>query len=300
MENERVQDISMIFLEKEYVFLNDLIIHKTYADLLKRNHLETFQDFLDYQGGVVFRRNRQRSVVKMELKDAENRSFWFHMKRHELNWKERLKALLHFGKAHDGEHEWNCLLECLKAGIPTTLPVVFARKKFLGLPWKSMTVTEHLYDAERLEDFIPSFFSGEGRGDLHYKRKILRQLAGLCREFHQKGYNHNDFYLGHFFLRREPFTLYLIDLQRVEHHAHLPMRKRIKDLAQLYFSVLPIKEITKTECLRFMRLYAGKDMDRSGVRKIMDRVQRKCITIEKHTRKLIERVKIERERTGYW
>ena len=290
----------MTFSLKDYVPLNDLLIHKSYVDLFTRNHLQTFQDFLDYQGGEVFRRNRLRSVVKMELKDPENRSFFFHMKRHELSWKERLLSLFHLGRAQDGEHEWRRLLEFCGAGIPTTFPVVFARQRFLGFPWKSMTVTEHLYETQRLEEFIPSCFSGEGAKDLRFKRKILKQMAALCHEFHQRGYNHNDFYLGHFFIRRDPFTLYLIDLQRVEHHARLPMRKRIKDLAQLYFSVLPVTEITRRDCLRFMLLYGGKTFDRQKLQKIMDRVRRKCIRIERHTQKLIQRVKIEKERTGYW
>lgn len=300
MGKERVQDLLMTLSEKDYVPVNDLLIHKSYVDLFKRNHLQTFQDFLDYQGGEVFRRNRLRSVVKIELKDSENRSCWFHMKRHELHWKERLKAFLNFGRVHDGEHEWNRMLEFLKASLPTTLPVVFARKKWAGLPWKSMTVTEHLYEASRLEDFIPAHFSSGGGGDLNLKRKILKQLSALCAEFHQRGYNHNDFYLGHFFIRSEPLTLYLIDLQRVEHHARLPMRKRIKDLAQLYFSVLPLKEITPRECLRFMLLYAGKTFSRQELLKIMERVLRKCIRIDRHTQKLIQRVKIEKEQTGYW
>lgn len=300
MGKERMQNISMTPPEMEYIPLNDLLIHQSYVELFKKNGLETFQNFLDFQGGEVFRRNRLRSVVRIELKNALNRPFWFHMKRHELNWKERLKSLFHLGKAHDGEHEWNRMLEFLKAGIPTTLPVVFARKKFLGLPWKSMTVTAHLYNAERLEDFIPSFFSGEGKDYLSFKRKILKETAELCRIVHQNGYNHNDFYLGHFFIRRDPFTLYLIDLQRVERHVRIPMRKRIKDLAQLYFSVLPLKEISKTDCLRFILLYAGKIFKKNELRKIMKQVQGKCIRIEKHTRKLIERVKIEKKRTGYW
>ena len=300
MGKERMQDISMMHPEKDYVFLNDLVIHKSYADLFKRNRLETFQDFLDFHGGEVFRRNRLRSVVKFSLKDEEGHVFCFHLKRHELNWKERLKALFHFGAAHDGEHEWRRMQEMLALNIPTTPPVVFARKTLWGLPWKSMTVTEHLYGADRLEDFIPMNFSGEGREDLGLKRKILKQVAALCSRFHGSGYNHNDFYLGHFFIRRDPFSLYLIDLQRVEHHLHLPMRKRVKDLAQLYFSVLPIKAVTSRDCLRFMLLYAGKNFSRKELLKIIDHVQRKCIRIEKHTEKLIQRVKIEKERTGYW
>jgi hypothetical protein len=75
--------------------------------------------------------------------------------------------------------------------------------------------------------------------------------------------NHQDFYLGHFFipaeqpLEGEP-RLFLVDLQRLERRRAVPRRYVVKDLAQLLYSADQFPQLSRTDKLRFLRFYLGE------------------------------------------
>jgi len=68
---------------------------------------------------------------------------------------------------------------------------------------------------------------------------LTRQLAELARKLHQAGYVHRDFYASHLFLEAQAgsIRLYLIDLARLFKPRWRRFRWRVKDLAQLKFSM---------------------------------------------------------------
>ena len=64
--------------------------------------------------------------------------------------------------------------------------------------------------------------------------KVAKPIAGLAAELHKANLHHRDLYLCHFFIRREPLDIRLIDAARVEQLPGWPMRTLDhKDLAQL-------------------------------------------------------------------
>ncbi|HLC17210.1 MAG TPA: hypothetical protein VJL89_13390, partial [Thermodesulfovibrionia bacterium] len=80
-----------------------------------------------------------------------------------------------------------------------------------------------------------------------------------------------------------------IDVQRVEKRDELPLRYRIKDLAQLYYSVQVTGNISRADCLRFFLTYLNKDEPDKRDRKLIKAIIKKAGIIEKHTVKLLNR-----------
>jgi O-succinylbenzoate synthase len=48
---------------------NDLLINKEFLEILKDNNLADFQALKELEGGSLFKKNRFRSVVRIELRD---------------------------------------------------------------------------------------------------------------------------------------------------------------------------------------------------------------------------------------
>jgi len=172
--------------------------------------------------------------------------------------------------------------------------VAFGAVRRWGLPYRSLTLTLHLYGAEKLEEYLPARF-GRGAphaGALAEKRRIIRQTARWARRFHDAGFYHQDFYLGHIFIRPEEgdrFTLHLIDLQRVGEVSVVRRGRMVKDLAQINFSALQLSCLTRADRLRFLLAYLGKGgLDLSG-KKLAHRVEAKTARIARHTRKMLAR-----------
>jgi len=92
-------------------------------------------------------------------------------------------------------------------------------------------------------------------GSWRPKLDFVARLAALASRFHQHGWRHRDFYLGHIFVSGAGpnLQLSLIDLQRVFRPSWRKERWQIKDLAQLNFSAL--SRFSKSLRLRFALQY---------------------------------------------
>jgi len=229
-------------------------------------------------------------VIQVPMKNSDGQSLLFHLKRHRLCVSDMMKSIFKGLKADDGENEWKKILLLHSLNIPTMIPVAFGSIRFHGFPWKSVTLTEHLYDTQRLEEYIPERFSGSlDAAQLSLKRRILTSLSSLARHFHGSGLNHNDFYLGHFFIHPETIQIYVIDLQRIQRRKQIRYRDRVKDLAQLYYSSTTIQGVSWRDCIRFLKQYLGRKKFTREDRKLIHRIQAKKNRIEKHAEKVYRR-----------
>jgi heptose I phosphotransferase len=127
---------------------------------------------------------------------------------------------------------------------------------------ESFVLTEELTGYTPLDHLLPKRFPTishrRGKRDRHLQA-LIAHVASIARRFHQAGYNHRDFYCGHFFIKEElpgRFDIKLIDLQRVQHRRHFRRRWIIKDLAQLAWSASR-DHISCTDRMAFMRHYLG-------------------------------------------
>lgn len=280
---------------KRFEFIQEygLCIHREYHDLLKKHGLNRFDALYDLLGGELFKQNRYRSVVRIYLKGEDGKSHIFHLKRHHPPLLTRVKSVFTGFHVKDGaENEWAKILRLEEVGIQTMTPVAFGSCRKWGLPYHSLTLTEHLYGAEKLEDYLPSHF-GEGalsRDKINRKRRIIEATGKWARPFHAAGFHHQDFYLGHIFInpgKGGDFTLHLIDLQRVREHKRLRRSMLVKDLAQINFSASQLSCLTRTDRLRFLKVYLEKDRLGRSEKDLIRRIENKTLRISSHTRKFL-------------
>lgn len=285
--------------------INDIEINTKFLGLFRQHNLVKYDDFIKLSHGKLFRENELRSVVEFELLNESDNKFIFHIKRHALNIKETIKSICNCFNAFDGENEWKMILYLHSAGIRTMVPVAFGMQRKFMLPWKSFTVTEHLYNTKRLEDFLQEDLIHKS-DKFQVKKKITLELASVSSKFHKLGMVHQDFYLGHFFINTNNLMhgdfnseisdsdLFLIDLQRV-YKPFFAFRKKIKDLAQLYFSSTMFSCVTNIDRMRFYKIYSGRNKRLSFYDKLIIKIIiSKALKIQKHTDKVLSKSKVDK------
>lgn len=271
-----------------FIAHNNLLINKEFFDFLKEVNLSDFESLMNFDSGYVLKKKRFRSILIMEHKNKT-----LYLKRHCLPWKERVKSILPWFKMEDARNEWNNILLLNRLGFKTMTPVAFGEKKRLLLPYLSLTLTENIYNAEKLETYLPKHFSPPlNKNKIFKKRLLIRKIAALARDFHDKGFNHQDFYLGHLFIRPPDETIFIIDLQRAHRRKGIRSHDVIKDLAQIAYSAQSLNIFPRADFMRFACSYFKRNRlnreDKKLIRKIISKAKR----ISRHDAKLQERKKV--------
>jgi len=255
------------------------------APLFESVGLRSFDDFMGFAEGTRICHKRGRSVVRFEIAGRA-----FYLKRNRLHGVEFWKALTRLRWPSLGAMvEWQNILNVQQAGIPTVPPVAVGERRSCGLEVASFTITEEIYGAEPLDAVARREFTGslttEKQGE---KRRLIREMAAVSRQFHGSGMNHQDFYLNHFFRGRDG-TIFLLDLQRVECRPNVPQRRLVKDLAQLNYSAYNYGVGTGTDRMRFLHAYLGVTTLGGREKKLARLVAAKTARIARHDVKLLAR-----------
>lgn len=235
--------------------------------------------------GEVYRATGGRQTLRVEIAGRG----YFLKRHHGVGWREIVKNLLYLRPPVLGAAtEVRAIRRLEQLHVPTLHCAGWGQRGWNPARRQSFALTRALDATVSLEDFCADW--GRTAGDLarlRLKRTLLRQLAGIARTLHENGVNHRDFYLCHFLLRTdspglaEPggrLDLHLIDLHRVQLRARTPKRWRVKDIAGLYFSALDVG-LTRTDCLRFMRLYGTAALRTELARPFWRQVRRQAIAL---------------------
>lgn len=110
------------------------------------------------------------------------------------------------------------------------------------------------------------------------RHDLARRLAWFVSAFHGTGLTHRDLYLCHIFIERgaagDPPRLAIIDLARTHRPRFRRMRWLLKDLSQLDASAREIG-LSRTDRLRFLRVYLGLEAGSPRVRWYCSRILRR-------------------------
>lgn len=274
-----------------FVLHRGLLINERFLPLLKDLSLADFMALRNIEGGTLLKRNRYRSVMRLEF-EMEGRKAVFFLKRHFWPLRARMRALLPLLRKEDARNEWKNMILLDELGFSTMTPVAFGEERRFGVPFFSLTLTEGIQDAEKIEEYLPRRFSppltSEG---MEEKRAFIAKIACLARDFHGEGLNHQDFYLGHLFFSPSEDRIYIIDIQRVHCRKKIRAADRIKDLAQMASSAKGIGVLSGTDLMRFFLVYLGKDRLTGDDKRLARQVLRKVRRIQRHTVKLLARRK---------
>jgi len=196
-----------------------------------------------------------------------------------------------------GFAEFDAARKLSSLGINTPETVAWGQQLGWLLENRSFVIIEKIPGGESLERRLPDFFnpsavsSGPNCGpatqeNLKMRRRFIRELATFIRKFHDTGFCHRDLYLCHIFGTPEG-RFYLIDLARAFRPMLLGVLYRVKDIAQLHYSA-PAKYFSRTDRLRFLQAYLGRDkltaLDKTLARRINNKAKRMATHDVKHGR----------------
>jgi tRNA A-37 threonylcarbamoyl transferase component Bud32 len=141
--------------------------------------------------------------------------------------------------------------------LPTPRPLVVLHRRRHGLPGDGYLLMEKVPDAVELHRFVAGLAAlpaAERRGVL---RRCLDETAALVRELHRRRLAHRDLKAANVLVQRtgDDLRLWLIDLVGVGRCRHLPRPRRVQNLARLHASFLRSPLLTRTDKLRFLRVY---------------------------------------------
>ncbi len=271
----------------DFVRHKGLIVNKDFLHLLKEAGLDSFDALMDHATGEVIDHRPIRTVVRLELVDGGLRRY-FYLKRHYIPLKGRIRGFLRPGGIEDARNEWHKIVMLKEQGYQTMEPVAYGERGAF-LETRALTLTEELYGAIRVEDYIPRLHRDGGTENLERKRRIIEKLALISKRFHQDGFNHQDFYLGHFLINPSTEEIFLIDLQRVQKRDRPVRRWVLKDLAQLVFSAINTEGFHGTDLVRFGHIYLGRKRFTPADRRLIRQILRKAAWIARHTEKVLAR-----------
>ena len=240
------------FLDKS--IRSQYFIQPEYESVLLANHLANANDLLALAGGMVVRLMPGRITRRIELDQPDGSKLAAYLKCYEyqLPWPQRWLGLS--GGAEDGLeslNEWRQILALRKLGFRTAAPIAAGWRQ-VGNKICSFVMTAEISGAVSGYDFWAASNASQ-------RRAFIPQLADLARRFHQAGFIHKDFYLGHIFVaqRQNELELTLIDLQRVMGPRRFRTRWLVKDFGSMLFA-LEKAGAKRAGLLRFFKLYKNR------------------------------------------
>jgi tRNA A-37 threonylcarbamoyl transferase component Bud32 len=143
--------------------------------------------------------------------------------------------------------------------LPTPRPLAVFHRRHAGLGYEGYLLTEKVADAVDLHGFVAATAGlGPARGPA--VRAKIDQLARLVRELHRRQLSHRDLKASNVLVpppgqAATGFDAWLIDLVGAARHRRLRRRRRVQDLARLNASFYHGDALTRTDRLRFLRVY---------------------------------------------
>ncbi len=269
----------------------EFIVNRDHLSLLEAHDLTSFPALMSPEGAVPIKSNKVKRIVAFRL-EGNGRTVTLYLKWHRSRplLSDWFRYMVGRPMVGEGMKEWRNILAFRAYDLPVVTPVA-AGQRWPGYGTKeSFSLTLGLDDYSPLDEYVLGHF-GQPLSDekLRQKRILIRSVAGLTRNMHWSGFNHQDYYLCHLFLKENDggeLDVRVIDLQRVGYQRWLRRRWIVKDLAELYYSSLATP-LTQIDRLRFFAWYSRGNDDRATRRCLLRRVIRKARAIATHDSKRV-------------
>jgi len=223
-------------------------------DLAKDNFDDIINKIYEYPSQIV-RDVDNRKTFKVTINQKDYFIKHHNFQPYSKTIKEVLKNYLNLKKpVLSAINEVKAIHKLEEIGVDTMKVSGYGLNQKNLLKNNSFIITESLEPAESLEnlDLILSQCSKKDKFNL--KRKIIKNVAEITRKLHDNYLIHQDYYLCHFLYKDN--KLFLIDLHRMQKINKFSFKsKKIKELADLYYSSMTIKSISKFDILYFLKCY---------------------------------------------
>jgi tRNA A-37 threonylcarbamoyl transferase component Bud32 len=209
------------------------------AKLLTREGLDSVAGAFAYAGGEPLAKPGlgTRRRIRLRLTDDSGRPVDWYLKRYGPQpWPARVRNNL-LGAARDSpaRREFRNICRLRAAGVQTARPIAFEEEEDLWGVRRSYIVMSAV-PGDALERCFDDFLRRCSAAELE---RFNAGLVELVRGLHAAGLVHRDLYASHIFLDAAAGGpgLYLIDLARAFAPRWRRFRWRVKDLAQLKYSM---------------------------------------------------------------
>jgi heptose I phosphotransferase len=141
--------------------------------------------------------------------------------------------------------------------LPTARPLAVFHRRRRGLPAEGYLVQEKITDALELRQTAARLATAAD--GWRRRRPLVEQLARLIRHLHHCRLSHRDLKAANVLVQSAdgpgPSALWFIDLVGVARHRALRRAVRVQNLARLHASFYRDPSLTRTDKLRFLRVY---------------------------------------------
>jgi tRNA A-37 threonylcarbamoyl transferase component Bud32 len=163
---------------------------------------------------------------------------------------------------------WQAGQDLASRGIPTPQNLAYLSRRrsfksnplFWFLPHETYLVTVKQQGAQSLAEYVSKVLPGLALPERRARiRRLTASLAQLIRSLHDRSLSHRDLKASNILIEvnsgGEIEELSLIDLVGVSLQHPLPRGRRVQNLARLCLSLSLVKGRTRTDLVRFLRLY---------------------------------------------
>ncbi|MBS3820739.1 MAG: hypothetical protein GVY16_09940 [Planctomycetes bacterium] len=211
------------------------------VSFLREHDLQSVDGAFAFEGGEDLDKPGlgRRRRTRIEFRDEHSRRWEMYLKRYGARpWPQRLWRLVTARAiCSDARRERRNIHAVRAAGVPTMRDIAYgAEYDLLGVARSYLIVSAVPGDAmERVADE----FLGRHVAQPEMVGELTDSLVSLVRSLHAAGLCHRDLYASHIFLHEHDgrVELYLIDLARIFRPRWRRFRWRVKDLAQLKYSM---------------------------------------------------------------
>lgn len=210
-----------------------------------------------WPGVRVLKASRSSTVAELEIEvDGQKRQVIYKRFRNSV-WRRPLRNLMRRSAA---VRSWIFGQGLRERGLPTARPLAVLQRRRGGLTGDCYLLTEKIPDGVDLGGFLNRLTSPTER------RRLIEQIARLVRALHQCNLSQRDLKSANILVSPAhcPWSLlrpqgqheaWLIDLVGVTLHQHLSRQRRMQNLARLNASFWANPRLTRTDKLRFLRVY---------------------------------------------
>ena len=180
-------------------------------------------------------------------------------------WSDPLAALVRFTGAMKS---WIFGHGLRERGLPTPRPLLVLHRKRGGLCREGYLLMERLPDAMDIRTYLDRLLDEPLEKRRAIVRRLIPRLARLIFELHRRHLSQRDLKATNVLLSSAPCPwsalreldsdgphFWLIDLVGVSRHGDLRRRRRVQNLARLHASFLQHAALTRTDRLRFLKIY---------------------------------------------
>jgi tRNA A-37 threonylcarbamoyl transferase component Bud32 len=208
-------------------------------------------------GARLLKDSRSSTVTEFEVLVSGVRRHVIYKRFRVTAWSDPWAALLRRSPAlRSWVHGHGLRERCL----PTARPLAVLHRRRGGLHHEGYLLTEKVAGAVDLHGYLADVMSLTAPERRARLRHLVDHLARLSRELHRRRLSHRDLKAANILVSEPDIETggpmcWLIDLVGVERYSALPRARRVQNLARLHASFHRSVLLSRTDKLRFLRVY---------------------------------------------